>query len=117
MVTEFYSPHYDIDYYYDNVVLSLQFTGNNNSTNIIDYSKNTKTINVINNTHISTNITDAFNNNTGVFYFNCSNNNFTIEFWIYRSNLIPNGSRIYNPDGDYYNGIILLIDNNGYLLS
>src|SRR5574343_1774731 len=112
MVTEFYSPHYDIDYYYDNVVLSLQFTGNNNSTNIIDYSKNTKTINVINNTHISTNITDAFNNNTGVCYFNgnndhitfqnssdfnFSNNNFTIEFWIYRTNVNPNGSRIYNP--------------------
>jgi len=120
------------DPYLANVSLLLPFTGANNSTTFIDYSPNPKTISVIDGAKITTAVNDPWGNNVGVGTFDGAADGLTfpngadfdfgsgaltIEFWGYREGVNSNYSRIYNPDGDYYNGTALVVDPSGYLMT
>lgn len=120
------------DIYFSNVVLLLPLTGSNGSTAITDSSKNTKAITLLDNAQIATDVADPFGLSTGTGKFDGSadgiifpNSNdfnfgagdFTIEFFIYREGTNTNYTRIYNPDGDYYAGVIIAIDANNNLVT
>lgn len=115
---------------YGKRVLLLPMTGTHNSTAFTDLSKSPKTITVLGDAKISTAVNDPFGGNTGVGYFDGSvdglvfpntsefafgKGDSTIESFMYRLGANAAYSRIYNPDGDYYNGATVAVDPSGYL--
>ena len=98
----------------ENTVFLTLMQGSDTSTTFTDISvggvDSPRTITANGNAEVSTDINDPFGNNVGVGYFdaapsylsfpdsedvNFSNNDFTIEFWVYRNSL-GNDDRLYS---------------------
>jgi YD repeat-containing protein len=116
------------DPYIDNVVLLLHGNGPDGSTSVIDDSIAQNAVSSVGNTKISAaqarlgNTSIAFDG-TGDYLlvpardeFNLGAGDFTIETFFYKNaNNSAYGSRLWNPNGDIYDGAALFIDGSGYL--
>jgi hypothetical protein len=117
-------------YLYTNTVLLLHGDGTNGSTNIVDSSKvagSPKAVTAVGNAQISTAIADPFGNSTrGVLAFNglgdyatvnilpsVGTSDYSIECWVYLSN-VSTGNFIFT-FGDYKqpSGIVLYVNSSG----
>ena len=116
------------DKFYSNVSLLLLGNGSDNSTTIVDNSPNTKTITPFGAAKISHAVNDPCGHANGVLYFDGNSSgikfptsdefdfgsgDFTLEFFVYLLATNSNTSRIYNPDGDFVNGVGVDIGPNG----
>jgi YD repeat-containing protein len=113
------------DPYADSVALLLHGNGTNNATAIVDDGPLHKTVSVVGNAKISTAQSmlggaamafDGAGDYITIPYssdFSFGAGDFTIETFLYKNGNNANYSRIWNPDGDIYDGVSMTIDPSG----
>lgn len=124
--TAFDGGPYDADL--DKVVLLLHGDAAGGSSAITDASLFARPLSVIGNTALASSVTlpgfgeaIAFDGNPGYLSIGASADfdfgagDFTIETFLYKNANNPNASRIWNPNGDVYDGVNLSIDPSGNL--
>jgi len=116
-----------IDTDHDSVVLLLHGAGAAGSRTIVDSSASSKAVTAMGDAQIST-AQSKFGGSSialdgaGDYLripnssdFNFGGGNFTIEGFFYKTANNANTSRIWNPDGDYYDGVNMNVDGAGVL--
>jgi Concanavalin A-like lectin/glucanases superfamily len=108
----------------DNVLLLLTGNGANDGTTFTDSSPYNRTITPFGAANTTTRINDPFGNNVGVMEFDGTNSgllfanssdfdygadDFTIEFWLYNEGNPTDYARLYNPDGDDLDGVVIAV--------
>lgn len=112
------------DPYFDKVVLLLHGNGTSGSNAIVDAGPLGQSVSVVGNTQIGTGQSKfggsslAFDG-TGDYVVVPSSDmafgagDFTIETFLFKTANNPNSSRIWNPNGDFVDGVIAAIDASG----
>lgn len=110
---------------YDSVALLLRGNGDAGSQTVIDEGAERLTVCAHENTQISA-VQSKFGGAAIAFdgagdyllmpyspIFAFGNRDFTIETYLYKNANSPNGARVWNVDGDDYDGVSLYVDPNG----
>lgn len=118
-----FSGSYDLEI--GKVALLLRGNGTNGSTSITDDSLGHKTVSVVGNAKISTAQSklggaamafDGAGDYVTIPYsadFAFGTGDFTIETFLYKNGNNANSSRIWNPNGDFYDGVNMGLDGSG----